>query len=355
MDARIRVVPAADGGNPRMEHDITRRENDFYIFPFSEDGDQNYHFHLMVQVENDADEILPVRFTVNWGDEEYQSDRDYFLLCTGDHSWTRIPARVEGPESAGTASVPPGVSHLTFHPRYALERFERLVERLPAGVFHVEKIGETRMRRDILALEAGNRSKKPIAFDSRVHPYESISSYMLEGMIEWLGGGGEEAGKLLAEHFVLFIPMPNPDGVADGMNKLTHGGLNFEGNFRQSLEPEALAMKKYLLERAPSVLYDIHGWCNPRDNIWTNDSRIGKEVYRAILADEELFCKPVEILYRTYPWGTANHSCAYFSEKLGCSFLCSSFDHRGRTSKEIYAMGVALLKATAAAARNTYI
>ena len=349
MDNCIKVIPAVDGGNPRSEYDIIRRENDFYIFPFSEDGDQNYHFHMAVQLENESDKTIPVQFTVNWGDEEYQKDRDYFLVCTDDHNWSRFSAKLKGPESIGTADVPPGTSYLTFHPRYAFERFNRLVNRVPQDVFAIKIIGSTRMRRDILALEAGNNeAEKIILFMSRVHPYESISSYMLEGMIGWLSGGCEDAARLLKEFRILFIPMPNPDGVADGTNKLTHGGLNFEFNFRHSHEPEALALKNYIAKNIPTVLFDIHGWCNPRDNMWTNNGEMARKVYKTIIADEELFYKPVDLIHRTHAWGTPGHHCSYFAD-TGLSFFCSSWDHRGRGSKEIYAMGVALLKATVAA------
>jgi hypothetical protein len=356
MNRQIKVIPAADGGNPRNAHDIIKREDDFYIFPFSEDGDANYKFHMNVQVQNDSNETIPVKFTVNWGDEKYQVDRKYLLLCTDDDNWQSFDTEIHGPLAVATVDVPPGISYLSLHPRYEHARLSRLAASLPRDIFHVEVIGTTRMRRDILGIEAGSANIPPVAFYARVHPYETIGSYFIEGMLKWLAGGSAEAKEFIANNHVVFVPMPNVDGVADGTNKLTHGGLNFSVNFRDSVEPEAIALKNYFSAKKPSVVFDLHSWNNPRDNMVTNDPVRGRVVYEAVQKAEKLFTIPVEILYRHYPDAGANHSCAYFTDIVGSTFINSSWPHVGRSSADLYAMGVLLLKAIAEGdriARNT--
>ena len=349
MNNCIKVVPAIDGGNPRNDYDIIQRENDFYIFPFSEDGDNNYKFHMNVQLENSSKETIPTNFTVDWGDEEYQLDRTHLLICTDDDNWQYIDVIIDGTKIVGTGNVPPGISYLTFHPRYEYGRLLKLASLLPKDIFNVEVIGTTRKRRDILAIEVGDSSRKPLAFYCRVHPYETVGSYFIEGMLRWLASGNSEAKDLITQNHIIFVPMPNTDGVADGTNKLTHGGLNFSSNFRTSIEPEALALKNYFARKAPSVLFDIHAWNNRRDNLVTNDSKRGKLVYGIILEEETLFYKPTEIFYRPHPMGVYGHSCAYFADTLGASYFNTSWNHVGRSSSELYAMGVVILKATAAA------
>ena len=274
----VNVLPVVDGGNPRNAHDIIQRADDFYIFPFSEDGDPNYKFHMCVQLKNRTAKSVPTKFTVDWGDEVYQMDRTHLLICKDDDHWDYIDVKIEGTKVVGTGNVPPGTSYLSFHPRYAHERLIRLVNTLPKNIFTVETIGVTRLQRSILAIEVGNKSKKPIAFYARVHPYETIGSYFIEGMLKWLAGGSDEAKSFIAKHHVIFVPMPNIDGVADGTNKLTHGGLDFSTNFTPSIEPEALALKNYFSKKQPTTIFDLHGWNNRRDNLNTNDSIIGKQV-----------------------------------------------------------------------------
>ena len=347
MYNNIKVIPVTDGGNPRSLYDIKQREDDFYIFPFSEDGDPNYKFHMNVKVENNSKETIQVKFTINWGDTHYQGDRKYLLLCTDEDNWQSFDAKIDGPLATVTVNVPPGTSYLTLHPRYEHARLGRLVSMLPKDTFNIDVIGITRMRRDILGIEVGNLNKRPIAFYARVHPYETIGSYFIEGMLKWLASGSTEASEFITNNHVIFVPMSNVDGVADGTNKLTHGGLNFSTNFRDSWEPEAIALKEYFTVKNPTVVFDLHSWNNPRDNMVTNDAVRGRVIYNAIHKAEKLFKIPVEIVYRHYPNAGVHHSCAYFADKIGVSFINSSWPHVGRNSSDLYAMGVLLLKATA--------
>ena len=55
--------------------------------------------------------------------------------------------------------------------------------------------------------------KKVILISSRIHPGESIGSYVMEGLIEELMKMGEG---FLEEVIVKIIPMINPDGVVFG-------------------------------------------------------------------------------------------------------------------------------------------
>jgi len=339
----ISVLPALDAGNPRNASDIVKRENDFLIHPFSEDSDGNYKFHMNVAVENKSDKPQRVNFTVEWGDEVYQTDRDYLILCTSDDEWTYLnDIKVEGSRTSGSAVVPSGLSHLCLHPRYEHGRLLRLVKKLP---FEVKSIGKTRKQRDIIAIEAGDRAKRTIAFYARVHPYETIGNYFVEGILNWLAEGGSGAKELLANNHFVFVPMPNTDGVIEGTQKYTLGGLNFSVNFRQSSEPEAMALKNYFAETKPSIIFDLHAWNNPWDNIASNDGEIAKAIYKAVLDENKLFTRPLDIRHNAVAWANKNHSCSYFTDELGVAFVNSSWYHRGKTAKELYAMGVVLLKA----------
>lgn len=343
----IRVIPAEDGGNPRNSWDIEKREDHFYIFPFSEDGDGNYKFHMNAKIENDSKLNSKVNVVVNWGDTIYTADRKYLLVCKNDDEWECFDTISDGPCEKAEIIVPPGVSYLSLHPRYEHGRLDRLIKKLDKDIFNVKVIGKTRMRRDVYAIEAGNKEMRPIAFYARVHPYETIGSYFTEGMMKWLSGNTEETKMFLQTHHVVLVPMPNPDGVADGTHKLTHGGLNFSGNFRDSQEPEAIALRDYLGKMNPSLVFDLHSWNNRRDNMVTNDPVRGRVIYEELLKETGLFNIPLEILYRHYPMSGFKHSCAYFADVLRTTFINSSWPPMGRSAQNFYDMGVALLKATA--------
>jgi Zinc carboxypeptidase/Cytosolic carboxypeptidase N-terminal domain len=62
----------------------------------------------------------------------------------------------------------------------------------------------------------GHKHKKVIVFTSRVHSGETVSSFMVQGAIDYLLSDCKQA-KLLRNHFIFkIIPMLNPDGVRYG-------------------------------------------------------------------------------------------------------------------------------------------
>jgi len=47
-------------------------------------------------------------------------------------------------------------------------------------------------------------------------------------MIKWINSDKNDVEDFLSNNHVIFIPMPNPDGVAEGTCKRTLGGYDFE-------------------------------------------------------------------------------------------------------------------------------
>ena len=61
-----------------------------------------------------------------------------------------------------------------------------------------------------------NFDKRGIVFTGRVHPGESTSSRVMEGLIDFLTGYSEEAKQLRDNFIFKVIPMLNIDGVING-------------------------------------------------------------------------------------------------------------------------------------------
>lgn len=52
---------------------------------------------------------------------------------------------------------------------------------------------------------------------ARVHPGETVGSWMMKGVIDFLTDPDNEEAQMLRENFVFkIIPMLNPDGVING-------------------------------------------------------------------------------------------------------------------------------------------
>ena len=108
--------------------------------------------------------------------------------------------------------------------------------------------------------------RKCVIISARVHPGESNSSYIMEGIVELLLGDEKEA-KQLRDIFVFkIIPMLNPDGVIVGNYRCSLAGLDLNRQYiNPSIKaaPEIASMKEMVrktLECRDIHLYvDIHG------------------------------------------------------------------------------------------------
>jgi murein tripeptide amidase MpaA len=61
--------------------------------------------------------------------------------------------------------------------------------------------------------------KKGLVVMGRVHPGETVSSYMVEGLIRWLLSEDDAASSIRKHFIVKIIPMLNPDGVIHGNSR----------------------------------------------------------------------------------------------------------------------------------------
>ena len=86
--------------------------------------------------------------------------------------------------------------------------------------------------------------KKVIVITSRVHPGETQSSFMVEGLINYLLSDADEAREIREKFVIKIVPMLNPDGVVLGNTRSSLIGVDLN---RRWLKPS-----KFL---HPSIYY----------------------------------------------------------------------------------------------------
>lgn len=114
--------------------------------------------------------------------------------------------------------------------------------------------------------ESSEPSKKAVVFTARVHSGETVSSFMMKGLIDYLLSPVKSA-KVLRKKFVFrIIPMLNPDGVRYGNFRCSLLGVDLNRNWENPhkiLHPTIYHAKKMiqvLNETNKIVMYcDMHG------------------------------------------------------------------------------------------------
>jgi murein tripeptide amidase MpaA len=87
-------------------------------------------------------------------------------------------------------------------------------------------------------------NKKAIIFTARVHPGESSSSFVIQGLIEFLLSNEPKAISLRKNYIFKIVPMLNPDGVIRGNFRMNSVGKDLNRMWMEENE-----------ENSPSVFY----------------------------------------------------------------------------------------------------
>jgi hypothetical protein len=111
------------------------------------------------------------------------------------------------------------------------------------------------------------KPKRKVVLSARVHPGETVGSWMMRGAIEFLTSQEPEA-KILRENYVFkVIPMLNPDGVVNGNYRCGLAGADLNRRWKnpsKALHPTIYHTKRLVKEFAKDaqsidLICDLHG------------------------------------------------------------------------------------------------
>ena len=109
--------------------------------------------------------------------------------------------------------------------------------------------------------------KKYTCIIGRQHPCETVSSFVVEGIVNFLVSGTEESEELLKRYVFKIVPMINPDGVIYGNSRCDISGadINRQWSFpSRDLFPTVEACKTMMIRLGTvghdlEYFFDIHG------------------------------------------------------------------------------------------------
>jgi len=211
--------------------------------------------HLDVRIDNTgySDAILPVWSLSTDGGVSYTP----YERCPV----TAVPVTVGGQERF-QLSVPSGVTDVRlakFYPYTIAEKdaYLQSVSGHPSGhVRSIRSIAVSRQGRAIQMLELTDSTvpdvgKHRVWIHSGIHPAETTSYFMVEGLIDYLLSGDGLAEALMDRLIVNVVPMANPDGVFLGNYRTNVASVNLENEWGApyaSSEPEIQGLRSKVEE-----------------------------------------------------------------------------------------------------------
>ncbi|VVC44703.1 Hypothetical protein CINCED_3A021105 [Cinara cedri] len=141
------------------------------------------------------------------------------------------------------------------------------------------------------------RNKKVIIMSARVHPGETPSSFVMNGLIKYLLSKDEHANILRQNFIFKLIPMLNPDGVAKGFYRTDTRGCNLN---RYYLKP-SLKLHPSIYASRSIILYHHFGYELREDLIEENSNILDASISTSTLCnpsdnDDELNSRLREML-----------------------------------------------------------
>jgi cytosolic carboxypeptidase protein 2/3 len=110
------------------------------------------------------------------------------------------------------------------------------------------------------------KNRKGVVFSARAHPGESVGSWMMHGLIEFLLGDSKEAALIRDNYVIKLIPMLNPDGVINGMYRCNLSGSDLNRKWKapsKMVHPTVYYAKRlirnFAKERKLELICDLHG------------------------------------------------------------------------------------------------
>ncbi|MDD2711086.1 MAG: M14 family zinc carboxypeptidase [Verrucomicrobiae bacterium] len=294
----IQILTDEDGACPHSEKAVERQEAQTFLVrpgfrrrPGNSEEGPGMGSRLSVNIRNAGSKTIPFTLIADWESPARVLHHDYgYIRHDREAEWRMIPGRRKETRVVYRFDLRPGLTRLGLYPEYSHGQCRRFVDGMKRRRVEVRVAGWSREGRDIWLLRFP--SPNPLAADffiqARDHAYETAGSYCAEGIAGFLLSD-DPLNRYLREKFnVWMVPMTNPDGVFNGMSRLTwEQGADMNRVVTVSDASHAV-LKEVLDEARPAVFMNIHNWTDKfTDGLLCNETDVAGRIRRLMPDDGE--------------------------------------------------------------------
>ena len=373
--ARVEITGDFDGGNPQEPSNIRYEGDDtFTVTPtWEDDPSRAYGLRFAVMIHNPENTAVPVTLHIDWQTTQHMEYKSfYYLNREGEDDWREIEAKVDDASATVRFVAKQGISFLSRSPMYNYSKYLAFADALDQRPeAEVKLAGKSRESREIWCVQVPPvpaEHAESIVFVCRNNASESAGNYMIEGMVRFLFSGEPEAAELMRQFTYTFLPMTNPDGVFNGLERDTalEDGADI-ARMKTAPDPAHDAIRTTLETVRPAVFVNLHNWMIPDvDGLLCNDELYARRLYELLPAigstprtthrewysdaitevedrgDVTLY--PVSRLpeLHKHSGGTWKDFCR---EQFDARAMAVEFPWHGRSTEDMRQLGIALLQA----------
>ena len=185
--------------------------------------------------------------------------RDYAPFVSTDNvRWRRLESGYfDGEKFSFKVPIREAVTSIAWYPPYSLSMYEEWLQSIDK-----EKIGNLFLsHRDVPDyIHIGNKEYPTVVILARQHPGETMSSYVIEGIIEGISRKPLRTLLLEKGYSLLIFPLLNKSGVRGGCHRTNIEGIDLNRAWR-SKESAEVSFVKHMMEKYKQIIavFDIHG------------------------------------------------------------------------------------------------
>jgi murein tripeptide amidase MpaA len=256
------------------------------------------------------------------------------MVQRAGRGWARAETSYDGTALTIIHEPRSAVTRYAYFAPYPVTRLDRLLGQLNEQPWvDVSQIGESVEGRPLHAVSFGDEdARRTVWIIARQHPGETPASWAMEGLLDRLANGADEAvGALLSEARVVVVPLVNPDGAELGNHRTSASGVNLNRVWDDPSAddaPEVVAIRAAIEATGVDLFFDVHAdeshvfafaACTEGNPSYTDEIAEAEAAIRDDLAEvtPEFLDEPG---YDLDEPGEADLSCAanFIGESFGC-------------------------------------